>query len=759
MTIFPRSSRFLLASSIPAWILVIGIIATTAAAYYSHRSAHANDQIRFDNAVQHIRSSIAGRVDTYIALLRAGAGLFAAEPTVDREQFGQFVARLDLRERYPGIQGIGFAIRIPAAQLDAFVAALRAGGRDFRVWPETARQLYFPILYLEPQDRRNRVAIGYDMFTEPVRRSAMLAAARTGMAAASGKVTLVQEIDPQKQPGFLIYAPVYDARPEMAADGRELRGFIYSPFRAGDFLSSVLTSGGDQPIVSVAVYDGDGTPDPAHLLFDSHPARPARARFAAEAKVEVAGRPWVVVVRTLPEFEQRAEARWVPWILGLGFLVTIGLAWASREEVKARAAAESAAEQLKRSEEALRDSEARLLQLVEAERHAHAEAAAANRAKDDFLATLSHELRTPLNAILGWATMLRSGRLGPNQQARALDVIARSARTQADLIEDLLDVSRITTGKLAIEMRQTRLAGPVRAALDAVRPAAEAKGIRLERRFEADPPVLGDPDRLQQVAWNLLSNAIKFTPAGGSVTVSVGRKDGQGELRVSDNGMGIAPSFLPHVFERFQQHDSSTTRVHGGMGLGLAIVKHLVEAHGGSVEAGSEGEGRGATFIVRLPVHDENPVTASRGSGPTLAARPMDRELEGVRALVVDDDPDALEMIGQVLAAHGARVEVAASASDALGVLNRRGVDVLLSDIGMPGTDGYGLVRELRKHPSAALRSLPAIAVTAYAGERDHEAALAAGFQAHLPKPIDIDTLRTTVRRLAAPLLGQRRPD
>jgi CheY-like chemotaxis protein len=345
--------------------------------------------------------------------------------------------------------------------------------------------------------------------------------------------------------------------------------------------------------------------------------------------------------------------------------------------------------------------------------------------------------------------MLKSGRLNPQQQARALEVIARSARTQADLIEDLLDVSRIITGKLAIDLRPIGCAAPLRAALDAVRPTAEAKGIRLERRVDIDSPVLGDPDRLQQVAWNLLSNAIKFTPAGGTVAVSLERHDGQVELKVRDTGMGISPAFLPHVFERFKQYDSSTTRSHGGMGLGLAIVRHLVEAHGGSVRAESEGEGHGATFVVRLPVHAAGAsleATAAGGGGPLVSA---DAELSGLRALVVDDDEDARELMSSVLAAHGAEVKTAASAEEALQILDREAVDILLADIGMPGTDGYGLMRSVRSHPSERVRNLPAVAVTAYAGERDRDAALAAGFQAHVAKPIDLDSLHVIVRRLA----------
>lgn len=749
MTPWPRLRRLPpLASAIPVWVLVIGLLTTAAAGYYSVRSARANDRIRFENAVEHVSRNISSRVDTYIALLRAGAGLFAGSGEVSQEEFSQFAARLDLRGRYPGIQGIGFAVRVPASRLDGFIARVRASGRpDFTVWPDHPRDVYFPIVYLEPEDRRNRAALGYDMFTEPVRHRAMQTAARTGTAAATGKVTLVQEIDSLKQAGFLIYAPVYDSHP-VTPDGRELLGFVYSPFRAGDFISAVMATTEQRP-VAITVYDGAGPPDPGRLLFASQSARDSdhrEPRFTGMTTVDVAGRSWTVVVRSLPEFERSFQSRLLPWILGVGLLVTVGLTWATYQEVQARAAAELAAARLRVSEEALRESEAKLLRLVDAERRAHAEAEAASRAKDEFLATLSHELRTPLNAILGWTNMLESGRLNEQQRVRAMDVISRSARTQADLIEDLLDVSRIITGKLAIDMHAIGLAAPVRATLDAVRPAAEAKGIRIAAHLEADPPVLGDPDRLQQVAWNLLSNAIKFTPSGGRVSVSLNQADGQGELKVSDTGIGIAPAFLPYVFERFQQQDSSTTRAHGGMGLGLAIVRHLVESHGGTVQAESAGEGHGATFVVRLPMRAEAPGDSLRDHRPARP-RQLGTDLEGLRLLVVDDDADAREVMEQVLTAHGASVHTAGSAEEALAVLDRGGVDVVLSDIGMPETDGYGLMQQLRSHPSVAVRGVPVIAVTAYAGEGDREAALAAGFHAHLPKPIDVDALREAVRR------------
>ena len=738
--------------TIPIWVLFFGLAGTGISAYYAARTGRAKDQVRFQDAVEAVVTGITGRVDTYVALLRAGAGLFEATGnTASREQFRRFADRLDLRDRYPGMQGLGFAVHVPSERLDDFIRHARAVVQpSFRVWPEEPREDYYPILYLEPEDRRNLAAVGYDMSTEPVRRAAMTAAARTGTAAASGRVTLVQEIDPEKQAGFLIYVPVFDGA-LRSGELSTVAGFVYSPFRAGDFLATVLASEAQE--VSLSVFAGTKA-DPSQALYQSR--RPAagdegQQDLSATRSLNVAGQPWTVVVRALPHFQQSTETAVYPWLLAVGMLLSAGLTWATLDEVRARAAAESTAERLRRSEEALRGSEARLRELVEAERRAHAEALAANRAKDDFLATLSHELRTPLNAILGWATMLRSGRLSEQQRSRALDVIARSARTQADLIEDLLDVSRIVSGKMSVDMRQVHLAGPIGAAVETVRPAAEAKGIKLETRLDTDPPVLGDPDRLQQVAWNLLSNAIKFTPAGGCVTATLGRVGSDAVLRVEDTGIGIDAAFLPHVFERFRQHDSSTTRTHGGMGLGLAIVRHLVEAHGGTVRADSEGPGHGSTFVVTLPLQEAETASAGRRGEPHERRRAFSRDLAGLRALVVDDDADARDLIAEVLSASGAEVETASSAAEAILVLGGRKIDVLLADIGMPGTDGYGLLQDVRRHESEAVREVPAIAVTAYAREQDRLSAIAAGFQAHLPKPIDVDTLRMTVKRLFTP--------
>jgi signal transduction histidine kinase/CheY-like chemotaxis protein len=390
-------------------------------------------------------------------------------------------------------------------------------------------------------------------------------------------------------------------------------------------------------------------------------------------------------------------------------------------------------------------------QLLALESQARAEAEESNRLKDDFLATVSHELRTPLTAILGWARMLDSPLPQP-QFMRAIQTIQRNAKAQAELIDDILDVSRIVTGNLYLNLEPTDLTQIVEAAINVVRPTAETKHIQVKTDF-ADQPTLvsGDAHRLQQVVWNLLSNAVKFTPQGGHVHVSTRHLGAYVHLEIVDNGQGISAEFLPHVFERFRQADSSTTRKHGGLGLGLAIVRHLVEIHGGTVQAESDGEGKGATLKVILPLlADDQSVTTdddARASSETLKPRPT--ELQGIHVLLVDDDAGAREVISAALNQHHARVTAVASAREALQVIRRTPPDVLVSDIAMPIEDGYDLIEQVQELEANNGKTIPAVAITAYARVEDRRKALAAGFQSYLAKPIEPADLIEVVARLA----------
>ena len=382
--------------------------------------------------------------------------------------------------------------------------------------------------------------------------------------------------------------------------------------------------------------------------------------------------------------------------------------------------------------------------LLQSEQAARVESERASRTKDEFLATLSHEIRTPLNAILGWATLLRSGRSTAKAAEQGLEIIERNARLQAQMIEDLLDMSRIVSGKLRLDVQRIDLTDVIRSAVETVEPAAAAKEIRVQ--LVLDPlagPVSGDSNRLQQVFWNLLSNAIKFTPRGGRVQVLLERINSHLEVSVIDTGEGIDPAFLPHIFDRFRQADATTTRRHGGLGLGLAIVKQLIELHGGTVRAKSPGKGQGTTFIASLPmtvIHPElEPLPSRRHptAGPVPMAIDSDVQLAGVRVLVADDEPDARALLRRLFEERGAVVSTASSADEALSVLQAELPDVLVSDIGMPGEDGYALIRRVRALTPEKGGRTPAIALTAYARAEDRVRAVVAGFQHHLAKPIE----------------------
>ena len=388
---------------------------------------------------------------------------------------------------------------------------------------------------------------------------------------------------------------------------------------------------------------------------------------------------------------------------------------------------------------------------VEAERTAALERERdANRLKDEFLATLSHELRTPLNAVLGWTRVLRATRVEPATEQRALESIERNARAQARLIEDLLEISRIVTGRLRLQVQDTDLAAIVEAAVEVVMPAALAKRLQLSIELDSKPALtMGDPDRLQQVVWNLLSNAVKFTPPDGRVTVRLERSHGY-RLVVTDTGPGIDPKFLPYVFEPFRQADGTASREHGGLGLGLAIAKQLVELHGGTIHAHSAGRGSGATFEVRLPSMVMSPASRPITDAPIAALPPSSIDsslLRNVRVLVVDDEEDTRMLLLLALSQYGAEVFTASNADDAMAEIERHKPDVLLSDIGMPHEDGYTLIRRVRAQPSRGA-NIVAVALTAYATDQDRSDAMAAGFQAHVAKPFEPYEVARLVARL-----------
>ncbi|MEW6267814.1 MAG: ATP-binding protein [Thermodesulfobacteriota bacterium] len=561
--------------------------------------------------------------------------------------------------------------------------------------------------------------------------------------------------------------------------------------------SATLGSFRADPIVlGAAVYDDRGEPFVAFSVPGVSPPRldpemrraPAghafhNARLVVFRAIESEGQPigTVVVVGDLTELNQR-----LLWYVAIAAAVFLGailaalaISWRAQRaisqpilhlvrtarvvsaqrdySVRARAESEDEIGLLIRT---FNDMLAQIQQRDDELAAARDQAEGANRAKDEFLAVVSHELRTPLTPILAWSSLLRQGRLDPAAIQRAIDIIDRNARVQAQLINDLLDVSRIVSGKMKLDLRAIDVGAVIEAAVDSIRPSALAKHVQLEVALAPHArPVAGDAARLQQVFWNLLSNAVKFTPEGGSVSVSLAEVDGRVEVAVTDTGEGIEPAFLPYVFERFRQQDATSTRAHGGLGLGLSIVRYLTELHGGSVAVASEGPGRGSTFRVSLPVVGGRPVRAAPAGAEVHAPRGAATVVSpGLRVLLVDDDPDTLETVGTVLATAGAEVRTAASASEATDVFEHWVPDVLVSDIGMPGEDGYSLIRRLRSLPQDRGGRVPAVALTAYARSEDRVKLLAAGFQMHLAKPVDQAELVAVVNRLAGSVRESSKP-
>ena len=1043
---------------IPYLVLAAGLLFTFSVSYRLVKVGEAEDRARFQALVQDVHGSIANRFENYTSLLRAGAGLFAASDSVEEKEFRIFVNSLELPQHYPGVQGMGYSVRVKPGDEPALLEARRRdGAAGFRLWPaaepasdSSSAGERHAIIYLEPPDQRNRAGLGFDMFTVPTRRAAMERARDTGLPAATERVMLFQQIDPQgQQPGFVIYAPVYlkGKSTETEAERRDaLAGFIFSPFRANDFLSGIVTGQAYQDI-EFKIFDGPET-KPESLLYsstsaDGEPPAGYEPRFVATTELGVAGRPWTISYASRPGFDLAFSRSWIPYTLAAGILISFIFFVVTGSQMRARDKAEMSEMAVKESEEryrelvenandivftldlegnitsvnkavesvtgyrqsellgtnmsefltpestesarrmtqiklagqertnyevevrakdgrrftleissrlamshgkpagvqgvardittrrqaeeALRQADQRALseyerllervtglsqtlgtardllaifrglreftlvsvpcdglfvslydpirdvrtacygwgdneeidtselppmpvtssgpnsravrtnqvvitndymsamlghpsvlvgpdnglrpqsslsapmavmgrtigtievqsytkaayrdehatamrmaanltavaienvRLLERESTARASAEESNRLKDEFLATVSHELRTPLTAILGWSRMLEGGGLQGDMAARAVETIKRNAKAQAQIIDDILDVSRIITGKLYLELHPLEIAPVLEAAINVVRPTAEAKGIQIVVSFDPEPAAVpGDSNRLQQVFWNLLANAIKFTPAGGKVTVQLRRLDSLVEIEITDTGQGITTEFLPFVFDRFRQADSTSTRQHGGLGLGLAIARHLIEIHGGAIEARSRGAGRGATFSVKLPLAGSiaDGLSASLTVPSRVDAEQEHRErvktqqiLSGLQVLIVDDDVDTLELLSAALTQRSASVTAVSSAAAALDSIKAFRPDVLISDIAMPGQDGYELMRRVLALDFEP--GIPAIAITAYAKEEDKARALAAGYRRYLAKPVELREFISAVAELA----------
>lgn len=590
---------------LPYLVLSVSLLLTIGATYIFYQSAQAKDISRFQSEATSLKNRIEILVGTYIAMIKASRGFVESTEKLNREKFADFVNSLELVKNYQGIQGIGFTKRLLKGEEQAFTEKMRAGEgySEFKIFPEGERPEYQTIIYLEPLNELNRRAIGFDMSTERVRAEALERACNSGEAVATGKVVLVQESGggADKQSGFLIYLPVYKGgrTPQTVEERRQLLdGFVYSPFRAGNFLRDVQSRMSISDI-ALTIYESEQKPENILAQTDMAAGSTRTGEYKTSSEVDVAGRKWIIEYETLSSFQTQSSTGWTPLIFISGLIFSLLLFGMTYLESYARAKAENITSELKESER----EKGLLLEREQMERRRAEEA---SKAKDEFISIVSHELRTPLNSIAGWSKILYAENLSPTTKKQALQKIDKNLRIQTKIVEDLLDFSQILSGKSDLSRQQIDFSKMFEEAFSQVNALAQEKRITLvkENRLNGQK-IVGDRQRLEGVIKNLLSNAVKFTPEGGKVFTEIQEKDSLIEMTIRDTGQGIKPEFLPHIFERFRQADSSSTRRYGGLGLGLAISNHIVKLHGGSIEAASEGEGKGAIFTVRLPFRKE----------------------------------------------------------------------------------------------------------------------------------------------------------
>ncbi len=585
---------------LPYLVLAISIILTLGATLLFYQNAQSRDYIRFNNSVGRVQSTIENRLNLYIALLKSGRGFVESTEHLNRQNFANYVKSLELEKNYAGVLGMGFNKVVLPDEREALTRQMKAEGfADFKIFPEGEREIYQTITYLEPLDERNRKAIGFDMLTEENRKQALARSRDLAAETLTAKVFLIQETEPDKQAGFLIYLPIYkggQVPPTIQERRQNLSGYIYSPFRAEDFLRAIK---GETSEVAIRIYDGELKPE--NLLvqsgydnassFDSQKDK----SLYTKSILEVAGRRWIIEYIPLPAFAEQSNLTWIPLIFTVGVIFSFLVFGVTYAEAASRAKLQNTAAELF-------ELEAQKQTLLEKEQRARLVAEQANTTKDEFISVVSHELRTPLNAIAGWTKILKTENLSDNTKDLALKKIENNLRSQTKLVEELLDYSQIVSGRINLDAKPFDFSGIFESSFHEMEPKAHGKDIILVKNNHLNgQQIIGDREKIKIVILNLLSNAIKFTPAGGKVEVEVEEKNERIEMTIKDTGRGISKDFLPHIFDRFRQDDASTTRFYGGLGLGLAISEHIVKLHNGSIEAHSEGKQKGSVFVVKIP--------------------------------------------------------------------------------------------------------------------------------------------------------------
>lgn len=574
---------------IPYFVLTISLIFTICVTYFYYSSAKTIDTQRFENRANKIKTEIENRIDTYIALLRAGRGFIYASEDVTKAEFATFVGNFNLRNQYPGVLAIGFSKIFKAEEKDALVERMRREGvSDFAVNPAAPRDEFQAILYIEPLDERNKLAVGFDMSSEPTRKEAMDTARDMGRFATSGRVILVQEKENDVQAGFLIYAPVYKTRtvPETVEERRaQIDGFVYSPFRAGDFVQDVVEEGQIDEI-SFRIYDDEL--DEKNLLTVGNGEQGIDdAVLRKQNEVEFGFRKWIITYSPTAKFQTQSLVWWTPIIFFLGLAISIILFFLSLSQ--SRKNMDLAASGLK------------VQYLLESEKKARQEAEQSVRVKDEFLATVSHELRTPLNIIGGWVNILKMESVEKETREKAVEIINKSLHSQANLVEQMIifsDKESLINSKNWQEFSFSDILAECLTELDKKIAGKELKIVKDLTGTQ----ISGDREKLKQAVCCVVDNAIKFTPAGGTISVDLHKTGDEIFLKISDTGEGISEEMLPHIFESFRQSDSSTIRKHSGLGLGLAFAKKIVEGHHGTISVESGGWQKGTSFTITLPL-------------------------------------------------------------------------------------------------------------------------------------------------------------
>lgn len=598
---FDRSDQ---TAKFPFLVLAVSILLTIGITYIFYESAKNKDSIRFTNEVNRLQLNIENKISLYVALLKGGRGFIDSNRVITRENFAEYVKSLDSEKNYTGVQGIGYAKVVSADERQVLTEKMKSeGDTDFQIFPVADKDEYAVVLYLEPLDEHNRQMVGFDLTSEVKRREALETARDTGEAVSSAKITFIQKYESAIQTGFLICLPIYrNGKLFVSAEDRRknITGYIYSPFRASDFLNEVQDKKSASDIL-LKIYDGE--PNAENLLVQTAANQNVTFQnqidkaFSAQKEMNVAGRKWVMQYDSLPEFSAQSSLGWSPLIFILGTIFSFLLFGMTYWEASARIKLQSAAADLFEAERQKQN-------LLEKEQSARQSAEQANRTKDEFIAVVSHELRTPLNAIAGWTRILGTEDISENTKNLALEKIDKNLRAQTQLVEELLDYSQIISGTIKFAGKEVNFSEVFENVFAEIKPSAQEKSIEFVKDNQLNGHlILGDEDKLKIVIHNLLNNAVKFTHSSGRIETVVLENGETIQMIVKDNGRGISNEFLPRIFDRFTQADTSSTRTSGGLGLGLTISNHIIKLHNGRIEAVSEGIGKGSIFTVTIPRH------------------------------------------------------------------------------------------------------------------------------------------------------------